>query len=424
MIVQTCYGPVEGVPCDGYTVYRGIRYAKAPVGELRFRPPCKPEPFESVFHADHFGPMCPQDRHDTDSFYDKEFYGAKDFQPGVSEDCLHLNIWTPPFCEGVKYPVAVWIHGGAFFNGYNSEVEFDGAEFARRGVILVTINYRVGLWGFLCHPWLAQEDPDGRCGNYGLLDQIFALQYVRENIGAFGGDPDRVTIFGQSAGAFSVQALMVSPLTKGLFRQAVLHSGGIDEGFARESTVQAAMKKGEEFMRRFGISSLEQLRKTPWQLLQTAANDCFHHRSGMRLYSPVADGFVLPETEEGILDSEKAHSIPCILGATANDIPRGGDPDGLMKTCVGFAERTGRIGSAPNYLYSFRRHLPGDGAGAFHSADLWYLFGTLERSWRPFEERDRELSRRICDCWCSFFRTGDPGWKPYTAEERFIEVFE
>ena len=132
----------------------------------------------------------------------------------------------------------------------------------------------------------------------------------------------------------------------------------------------------------------------------------------------------VPETEEGILDSEKAHSIPCILGATANDIPRGGDPDGLMKTCVGFAERTGRIGSAPNYLYSFRRRLPGDEAGAFHSADLWYLFGTLGRSWRPFEERDRELSRRICDCWCSFFRTGDPGWKPYTDQERFIEVFE
>ena len=187
----------------------------------------------------------------------------------MDEDCLYLNIWTPDVSTDKKLPVAFYIHGGAFLNGFGSEIEFDGEAFARRGVILVTINYRLGAFGFFAHPGLKQEDPDGCCGNYGIYDQIAALQWVRDNIANFGGDPDKITIFGQSAGAMSVQTLLSSPLTKGMIAGAILQSGGgYKGGFNSNRTLEQAEMLGSKYMEICGASTLEDMRAlSPQQLM-------------------------------------------------------------------------------------------------------------------------------------------------------------
>ena len=220
--VKVKQGYLKGVEKDGYTVFMGVPYAAPPVGALRFCAPEECAPWEGVYHADRFGKTCWQEREEEGSFYDVEFYRNADYLTDFDEDCLYLNIWVPGN-EGVleksvsakdipagsfsakKLPVALWIHGGAFSHGFGHEMEFDGAEYAKRGVILVTINYRVGVFGYLAHEWLSRESSYGISGNYGMLDQIAALKWVRENIGAFGGDAGNITIFGQSAGAISVQ---------------------------------------------------------------------------------------------------------------------------------------------------------------------------------------------------------------------------
>ena len=215
---KTKYGQVHGVQKDGYTVFRGVPYAKPPVGEKRFCPPEEPACWEGVYKADHFGCVCPQTEHEPDSFYGKEFYLDPEFGMKQSEDCLYLNIWTPANTVDEKLPVAFWIHGGAFMHGFSHESEFDGAAYCERGVILVAINYRLGAFGFLAHPWLSEESGAGRSGNYAILDQIAALKWVKENIAAFGGDPENITVFGQSAGCMSVQTLVSSPLTENWIR--------------------------------------------------------------------------------------------------------------------------------------------------------------------------------------------------------------
>ena len=246
--VVTAYGSYLGVQEDGYRKYLGVAYAKAPVGELRFAPPQRPDAFEGVKKADHFGNRCMQGG--SDPFYGKEFYSDPAFMPPVSEDCLYLNIWTPDGAEeNENLPVAFYIHGGAFMGGAGSETEFDGASYAKRGVILVTINYRCGIFGFLAHPFLAAESENGLCGNYGILGQIAALTWVRENSRAFGGDPENITIFGQSAGAMSVQTLCSSPLTEGMFARAIMQSGGsYGVGLHSDVPMEEAMRDGEEIL--------------------------------------------------------------------------------------------------------------------------------------------------------------------------------
>ena len=208
--ITTRYGSIEGLERKGYALFLGVPYAKPPVGALRWHRPLPPEPWEGVREAKAFPNRSMQEIHE-DPFYDKEFYDEAAYQTPVSEDSLYLNIWTPAKSAGEKLPVAFWIHGGAFMGGFGHEKEFDGAAYCRRGVILVTVNYRLGSWGFLAHPLLsaeaAAEGGPAVSGNYGILDQIAALRWVRENIGAFGGDPENITVFGQSAGGMSVQTL-------------------------------------------------------------------------------------------------------------------------------------------------------------------------------------------------------------------------
>lgn len=214
-IVEVDSGLISGQSGDGYYYYLGIPFAAPPVGELRWKPPQPVEPWSGVRECTEFGPACPQPLLPFAGF---EF-------DTMDEDCLYLNVWTPAKSPNDCLPVMVLIHGGGFFSGSASQPFFDGAPLAKKGVVFVGINYRLGPLGFLAHPELAEESPEGLTGNYGLLDQIAALKWVQRNIAAFGGDPSRVTIFGESAGGMSVSALLLSPMAEGLFHRAIAQSG-------------------------------------------------------------------------------------------------------------------------------------------------------------------------------------------------------
>ena len=440
MTVQTTKGLIEGVLENGCRVFKGVPYAKPPVGELRFHAPVEMDPWEGVREAKEFRAVCPQLGQEPGTMYSIEFYENPDFMPAHSEDCLYLNVWTPDeVVEGEKLPVAFWIHGGAFMNGFGSELEFDGAAFAKRGVILVTINYRLGVWGFLNHPWLAEEQ-DGHGGNYGILDQIAALKWVRENIAAFGGDPDRITVFGQSAGAMSTQTLLSSPLTKGMIHRAILQSGGgFPSGLSKDTSVEEAYEVGEKFAELSGAQSLAELReKSAEEIMQAFGGVMgwgFSTGKGL-VFLPTLDGYVLTTGYQETLEKGLEPDIPYMLGSTANDImiaPEiAGDPEKSMlhQGCVAWSANEQRLGRKPAYVYYFNRRLPGDDNGAFHSAELWYMMGTVDRCWRPMEERDHDLSDRMMAYWTNFMKTGDPNgegvpeWKPCSAEGKEYIVLE
>ena len=258
-IVMTDSGPVQGVQQDDLTVYEGLPFAAPPVGTLRWRTPQPVTPWHTVKVLDHFGRNCMQ----------KGMYPPDAPSGPVSEDCLYLNLWVPQHAQGQKLPVMVWIYGGGLAKGSGSIPLYHGDVLAQRGVIVVTFNYRLGVFGFLALPGLAKESPTHTSGNYGLFDQVAALRWVHRNIAAFGGDPSRVTVFGQSSGSISISALSVSPLAKGLFRYAIGESGGLLEPMqlAGNLTAKGAQESGVAFMQRAGASSLTALRDVPAKAL-------------------------------------------------------------------------------------------------------------------------------------------------------------
>ncbi|MBP3216819.1 MAG: carboxylesterase family protein [Lachnospiraceae bacterium] len=439
--VVTKYGKYLGIQKEECRAYLGIPYAKAPVGELRFAAPQKPDVSEDIVKADHFGNRCMQGG--SDPFYGKEFYSVPEFMPPVSEDCLYLNIWTPDGAdENAHLPVGFYIHGGAFMGGAGSEMEFDGEAYARRSVILVTINYRCGIFGFLAHPWLAQESENGLCGNYGTLDQIAALTWVRENIAAFGGDPENITIFGQSAGAMSVQTLCSSRLTDGMFARAILQSGGsYGVGLHSDVPMKEAMQDGAAIVEGMNIHSLQELKDVPAQELMTKFDAYMHKRieeaggfQNVRLpMIPCIDGCVLEQGYYETMDQGKLHNIPYMLGSNSEDIgcvskeeQAAGKFGMLYNGVLAFAAKEEEVQNNPPYVYYFTRQMPGDDAGAFHSSELWYVFGTLGRCWRPLTDGDFALSNRMLDCWTGFMKNGDPGadWHKCTADDPFIMRFD
>ena len=433
--VKTAKGLIAGVEKDGYSLFLGIPYAKPPVGALRWRAPQEPEPWEGVYHADKWPCRSMQEIHE-DPFFDKEFYDKPEYQTPVSEDSLYLNIWTPAREAGEKLPVAFWIHGGAFMGGFGHEKEFDGEGYCRRGVILVTINYRLGPIGFLAHPWLSRESEENGgpavSGNYGILDQIAALRWVYENIEAFGGDPDNITVFGQSAGCMSVQTLVSSPLKKGMISKAILQSG---VGLSYDHTLAKAEQEGEALAANAGVSSLEEMRALTFEQIMAAAGPLIMKGfPTMELpYTPVIDGIVLKDGYNSTMEQGKTHNIPYIVGSTMNDIAtskeelakgiRGKVFDGSKKWC----EAQLNNGRRPAWLYYFTRQLPGDDAGAFHSSELWYTFGTYGRCWWSMTEGDARLSADMMDYWTNFMKTGDPNgaglaaWKPYREDSDMME---
>ncbi|MCR4673216.1 MAG: carboxylesterase family protein [Lachnospiraceae bacterium] len=416
-------GMVSGVRKDNCVIFRGIPYAKAD----RFEMPKECPSWSGVRECTQFGPACYQTLMPEDSFYGKEFYSTPERRPSFSEDCLNLNIWTPECNEKAKYPVAIWIHGGAFNHGFNWEVEFDGEAFCKRGVILVSINYRVGVWGFLAHSWLSQRSKDGISGNYGIYDQLFAIRWVKNNISAFGGDPDSITIMGQSAGAMSVQTLVSSPLTKGLIKGAILQSGGgYNSILNRDCTLETAEATGLEFTKSSGIGSYEQLMNTDCETL-LSLQDQFEKKQKWLTFVPNIDGKLLAGGYNEAVENGTILDIDYMIGSTLNDIAMGDGKRPLNDAAVNWSLELEKLGRRGAYVYDFRRALPGDDAGAFHTAEVWYTFGTLGRCWRPFAKDDYELSDTMTDDWTSFCRSGKPAdknWVPYTASENCIRVYD
>lgn len=426
-MVQTALGKIQGIETDTCFVFKGVPYAKPPVGPLRWHAPERLDPWEGVYAADRFPPMAPQGSQEPGSFYHKEFYHDPAYTPAQSEDCLYLNIWTPKAVTE-PCPVAVWFHGGAFVGGYCSEMEYDGASYARRGVILVTVGYRLGLLGYFAHPGLTARD--GHSGNYGLLDQIAAIDWVRTHIQAFGGDPEKITILGQSAGAMSVRALVSSPLARGKLHGAVIQSGGgyrsplpvntLHQG-QLESAVATAM--GE-----MGLTLADLYQKTPQELLLLAMPlwQSVAAKTGCVLpFCPQVDRYSLLETCDEALEHGSVLPISYLIGSNENDLGSGGAAPAdnpLHQSNIAFC--TMQKGNPRTYLYYFRRHLPGDDMGAFHSAELWYMFGTLDRCWRPLAPSDYTLSERMLDTWAQFIRTGDPGWPAYREGHPHVEILD
>lgn len=453
-LVKTKYGEVSGVCCEGYTVFKGIPYAKPPVGELRWKRPEEPVPWDGVKVCDRFGNITiqelPTEETPWGSMFYREFYNDPEFVPPMSEDCLYLNIWTPAETGNEKLPVAFWIHGGGFGGGYSSEKEFDGAEYAKRGVILVTINYRCGVFGFLAHPWLSAEDEKGISGNYGIYDQIAALTWVYENIAAFGGDPENITVFGQSAGCMSTQVLVSSPLTGNMIKRAILQSGVTTIApYLAVPTLEREERYGERVVELSGAKSLQELRQMDALELAKAKalfdNEVREMASagngpegdGELVVVPNVDGYLLEKNVREIYADGAMKKIPYMAGCVTDDLGRtdedreNGEPGLLMTSCVEWCVQQDELSNPPAYCYFFNHELPGEEGGdfAFHSAELWYMFGTLGRCWRNMQDRDYEISRQMLDAWTNFMKTGDPNgegvpeWKPCTALDPFILEF-
>lgn len=450
-MVETKYGKISGIEQENYTVYKGIPYAKAPVGELRFKRPQKPESWSGVYAAENFREKSMQRGRQVGSFYDKEFYSNPNFSVDMSENCLYLNIWVPKK-RSENCPVAIYVHGGAFMSGAGSNLPFDGEGFAKKGIILVTINYRLGVFGFLCHPLLIDEAV-GACGNYGLWDQIAALEWVRDNIAAFGGDPENITLFGQSAGAMSLQILALSPQAEGKYRQMILQSGG-GYNFPIETcrTLDAAFEIGEAVLKELGMEEKAWMhskaeRQRALQLFYDSSTERIMEAAGKVIgmsfangtgipYIPVIDKIILNGGINELMERGEFHKVRYILGSNSEDMTvdmnkkRTPETNKMHIANVNFSQMVNRDKEAQAYVYYFSRQLPGDDSGAFHSAELWYVFGTLQYCWRPLTEKDRMLSDEIIGYWANFMRSGSPNgidlseWRTCTDEYPNVKIFD
>ncbi len=398
-IVKTPCGDVKGAATDveGVIAFKGIRYATA----RRFEYPREVTGWEGVYDATEYGACAYQPR----SFYDEEQMKKKifyynEFRKGeeykYSEDCLFLNVFTPAQkSEGL--PVIVYIHGGGFTGGCGHEKHFDVPVWPLKGVIGVTLNYRLGPLGFAALPELKEEA--GYTGNYGLYDQLAAISWVKNNIASFGGDPENITVMGQSAGAMSVMHHCLSPLSKGMFQKAVMCSGG---GVARLLSAPPAEKSynfWSALKEHVGANTLEELRAVPAEDIFTAWQELRKTVKGGHAM-PCVDGRLVVGKGHEILAAGEHHRIPYLIGTTGQDV--------IPPILYSMAKKWVAAQEKDAYLWFFERNLPGDGHGAWHSADLWYWFGTLKRCWRPFVEKDYELSDEMTDRLTAFAATGDP----------------
>lgn len=450
-VVNTDAGKVSGVTdSQGVTSYKGIPFGAPPVGKLRWQAPQPVEHWTDVRKADHFGNACYQNEAHSRLPWTEPFME----QGPISEDCLYLNVWTAAKSPNEKRPVMVYIYGGGFNEGAGSVAVYDGTQLAKRGVVVVNLNYRVGALGFLVYPELSKESEHGVSGNYGLLDQIAALQWVHKNIAAFGGDPSRVMIFGQSAGAISVYDLMQSPLAKGLFARAIAESGpGLIGGRgAAQPTLADREQAGVHWAEAKGAHSLADLRAlSPDDILKAAG------QGTPTPNQPVADGYVLPLPGA----TPTAGELPLVLGMVADDIgvsaagrgpaakptvasyedaakkkygdqadqflklyPVTSDDDvpGMLKV-VGRDQARVSIdlwsanqvkASGKVYTYFFDRVIPWPDHpefGAFHTSDVPYVFDNLALSGHPTEPADQKVSDAVSSYWMNFAASGDPNGK-------------
>lgn len=450
--VTTSSGVVAGVQ-SGFTIaFKGLPYAAPPVGSLRWHSPQPPQSWPGTRQADKFAPPCAQ----------APSAGRTEVSALSREDCLYLNVWMPQAPSSALLPVMVWIHGGGFQNGMGTSPTYDGAALAAKGVIVVTINYRLGVFGFLAHPDLTAEAEHRSSGNFGLEDQIAALRWVSANISAFGGDPAKVTIFGQSAGGASVLDLLVSRQTEGLFRSAIIQSGAARSGMSVTS-LQLAEQQGQALAGRDSIAALRALDMAGvvQRAMQASATDI--------RFGPVMDGYVVDADPAAALAERQRRGIPLLIGSNSREglsvvpddqlaaaitnefganAPRaaanyriGQGPaanDPLMGTpaqqfstdstfrcgSVQAAEASASAG-APTWQYQFEHFVPGKEAqGAAHSFEVPYVFGNLSRtgfSAANYGPADSALADLMTSYWANFARHGDPNgpglpeWPRYTA---------
>ena len=418
-LINTPCGQVQGTAGKrpGVAAYKGIRYATAG----RWEYPQQVTHWDGVYDATHYGNCSYQPR----AFYDEEknlkkvFY-YHEFRKGetytYSEDCLFLNIWTPADAkEGDKLPVLVYIHGGGFVGGCGHEKHFDEPIWPTKGVIGVTLNYRLGPMGLICLPELEKEA--GHTGNYGLYDQMTAIRWVHDNITAFGGDPDNITIMGQSAGAMSVQQQCLSPMTDGLFSKAVMSSGG---GVMKAMSAGPAEKQFDFWkavMQKAGCANLEQFRALEPEKLFAAWDEVKKEKKGNGCM-PCLDGQFIVGTGVDLLAHGKQKHIPYMCGSTSQDVM----PPMIYKMARDWCAAQEK----PSYAWFFDRQLPGDDNGAWHSSDLWYWFGTLSNGWRPWEKKDRILEEQMTDYLTNFAKTGNPNgsdlpkWEPADKQKKTV----
>jgi para-nitrobenzyl esterase len=463
-------------------IYKGIPFAAPPTGKLRWRPPQPLEPWSGELRADQFKPICME----LDQPANKSLFTTLFFTPQApkSEDCLYLNVWTSA-APDAHAPVVVWIPGGGFRGGSASDPLYDGEKLARQGVVVVSINYRLGRFGFLVHPWLRAESNQHTSGNYGLMDEIAALQWVRQNAAQFGGDPAQVTIFGQSAGGQSVNYLVVSPLAKGLFVRAIADSGsaftpkryGSFIGRTPESLADAE-KSGQQLSEELGAKSIDDLRSK-------SADEIMNAPLANRYEGawPNLDGYVLPDRVESIFARGAQADVPTIVGSNANDgslFPSlhslaafrkdaeaqfGADAETYLKLYPAHDDQTATAasqdersdttgwaawnwvraqsatGKAPVYYYYFARKPPappeekfaegpGANAGVYHGAELAYVFGNFYPFGWKWSDDDRDYSRRVQAYWVNFIKTGNPNgpglpnWPAFNPQQPEVMTFD
>lgn len=459
----TTEGPVRGIPSEAgnHTIFLGIPFAAPPVGLLRWKKPQPPKCHESVFLADQFGKSPIQNGLKGTLMGAAHPELVSDELPeNVSEDCLTLNIWTPAQSPEEKLPVMLWIYGGAFSMG--SSASFDGRAFCEQGCVFVSLNYRLNVFGFLAHPEM-RNDPDSNCGNFGLLDQTAGLEWVYRNIAAFGGDPENITLFGQSAGAMSIQTLAAYDKAAPYISKVILESGYRVERLSPMGG-EAPEVLGEQFMHFLGAASLDEMRALD---AKTLFNRWFDFTSVR--FGPVLDQRELTSYAFDRLKAGAVKDIPYLIGYNADD-PRiildpnqteaerrtaceqtarkilGSAADELLSllgnelfffdalNCLGvsaqsFARTRQKVSKSASYLYFFTRPAPEKegvvyhpfNRGAHHNAEIPYVFDTLQKSDRPYTEEDALLSKRMIRYWSNFAKTGDPNgedlpaWTPYTT---------
>lgn len=472
--IATTSGPVTGESTDGITSYKGIPYAAPPVGDLRLRPPEAHEGWDGVLDVAAFGAVCPQ----------------RDPETGNNigdEDCLTLNIWAPDRVadDAVGAPVMVFIHGGGFVQGESSLPVYDGHALAEEGVVVVTVNYRLGALGFLATEALATESGDDSAGNYGLLDQLFALRWLQDNIPAFGGDAGNVTIFGESAGGVSVCAHLGSPKSEGLFARGIIESGSGCSGWQQlrtaRLTVPPAVDIGSDYIAQIGCDDasdeLECVRETAADDMVAAQYEVGNGLLGLPPFGPTIDEVTLIDDTIALFESGEATDRAVITGSNADEgrtftqatpVPTVDAYEGLVRTALGmmlgdqvlevypaddfdspkqawsqlvgdisfvcpamrFAEATSG-GTEPSYHYHFTRTLdgPGSALGAFHALELVYVFGTYDTfpTYTP-TANDEALSEDMIAAWTSFARDGvpltNPAWPGATAEDTPTMIFD
>ena len=461
-VVDTHSGKVAGFKEGSINVFKGIPFAAPPIGDLRWKAPQKVQSWTGIKDCVQFGASPIQFEPVPIMCWSEEFLIPK--KP-IDEDCLYLNVWAKS--SPIKKPVLVYIYGGGFVSGGAGCAIYDGKEIAEKDVVFVTINYRVGVFGFLAHPELTKESGYGASGNYALLDMIAALKWVKENIAAFGGDPNQVTIAGQSAGAFAVNHLCASPLAKGLFKGAIAQSGGsiLSSTLRPNTNLEQAEKMGLDFAKKLNVNSIESLRKLSAQTI---------FKSNQGLTYPIEDGYVLPTSIADIYAKGAQNDVALILGwnfddrvsgppvkaeaykiqlqkqyganaekvlqyyPATNDSIAAISQDNLSRDAFfgvqGFAWANAQLqkGKSNIYVYNFNRKLPAYTAasnfGAFHTGEVPYVFNNLKTVNRPWQDIDMQLADQMSTYWVNFAKTGNPNgskltqWPTYTKQKGQVMI--